>query len=156
MPTSQPGKCCHVERHTESRVPTQIGAPRSLPSLRPATIPSKIAKHAYQLRKSGLVVRAQVDGAALRLARLERGMTQSELADVLRVAGGERVSAWERGVNQPDVRLVPVLAEVLGVDPAALIGQRPPSKPFKWKFTTTDLNDLLERLDKPTPTAKAA
>jgi len=54
-------------------------------------------------------------------------MTQSELADVLRVAGGERVSAWERGVNQPDVRLVPVLAEVLGADPAALIGQRPPS-----------------------------
>ncbi len=30
------------------------------------------------------------------------------------------------------------------------------AKPFNWKFTTTDLNDLLERLDKPTPTAKAA
>lgn len=90
---------------------------------------------------SVLVVRAQVDGAALRLARLERGMTQSELADVLRVAGGERVSAWERGVNQPDVRLVPVLAEVLGVDPAALIGQRPPSllRHLRWTAGLTAL-----------------
>ncbi len=90
---------------------------------------------------SVLVVRAQVDGAALRLARLERGMTQSELADVLRVAGGEGVSAWERGVNQPDVRPVPVLAEVLGVDPAALIGQRPPSllRHLRWTAGLTAL-----------------
>jgi len=84
-------------------------------------------------RASVLGVRAQVDGAALRQARIERGLTQAELANVLGVAGGERVSAWERGVNQPDVRLVPVLASALGVDPAALLG-RPQSglRELRW------------------------
>lgn len=78
-------------------------------------------------------MRAQVDAAALRRARTERGLTQAELANILGVAGGERVSAWERGVNQPDVRLVPVLASALGVEPAALLG-RPQSalRELRW------------------------
>jgi hypothetical protein len=28
------------------------------------------------------------------------------------------------------------------------------AKPFKWKFTTTDLADLLDRLDRPAPTRR--
>jgi len=67
-------------------------------------------------------VRARVDGAVLRRARRARGLTQAGLAQTLGVSGGERVSAWERGVNQPDVSLLPLLAATLEVDPALLLG----------------------------------
>jgi len=66
-------------------------------------------------------VRARVDGAALRQARVARGLTQADVARGVHVAGGERVSAWEREAGFPDVRLVPLLAAVLDVDPLSLL-----------------------------------
>jgi transcriptional regulator with XRE-family HTH domain len=36
------------------------------------------------------------------------------------VAGGERVSEWERGVRVPAVRLIPAVAAALGVSPLEL------------------------------------
>jgi len=68
-------------------------------------------------------VRARIDAAALRRARRARGLTQAGLARILGVAGGERVSAWERGVNQPDVALLPLMAAMLEVEPALLLGR---------------------------------
>lgn len=66
-------------------------------------------------------MRARVDGAALRRARRARGLTQAELAEAVGVAGKERVSAWEHGTHGPQVGLIPMLAEVLGVPASSLL-----------------------------------
>ena len=59
---------------------------------------------------------------ALRRARLNAGMTQSELARRLGVAGGERVSRWELGLSVPRSNTVVRAAEVLGVEVGDLRG----------------------------------
>ena len=50
-------------------------------------------------------------------ARSARGLTQNQLARIIDVSGGERVSEWERGVRSPAARLIPAVAAALGVDP---------------------------------------
>ncbi len=62
-------------------------------------------------------MRTRVDGEALHRVRSARGLTQSQLARILDVAGGDRVSEWERGVRGPAVRLIPAVAAALGVSP---------------------------------------
>ncbi len=62
-------------------------------------------------------VPTEVDADALQKARANRGLTQNQLARIIDVSGGERVSEWERGVRTPAVRLIPQLAAVLGVTP---------------------------------------
>jgi len=59
-------------------------------------------------------VQTRVDGHALQRARSARGLTQGQLARVIDVSGGERVSEWERGVKAPAVRIIPELAAALG------------------------------------------
>lgn len=59
----------------------------------------------------------RVDSAALHRARAARGLTQSQLARIIDVSGGERISEWERGVRTPAVRLIPAVAAALGVTP---------------------------------------
>lgn len=54
-------------------------------------------------------------GALIRTLRLERGMTQKELAQALHV-GDRAVSKWERGQGCPDVSLLSALSAQLGVD----------------------------------------
>lgn len=54
-------------------------------------------------------------------ARTNRRLTQHQLARAVGIAGGERVSEWERGVAEPRARLVPRIAEVLGVSPVELL-----------------------------------
>ena len=53
----------------------------------------------------------------LRLCRLEKGMTQEELAECLGVTP-QSVSKWERGETYPDITLLPALANVFdtGID----------------------------------------
>jgi len=60
-------------------------------------------------------VPTRVDGDALYRARSARGLTQSQLARIIDVSGGERVSECERGVRNPAVRLIPAMAAALGV-----------------------------------------
>ena len=55
----------------------------------------------------------------IRRARLNRGMTQSALADVLGVSD-RAVSRWETGAACPDVTLLPRLALVLETSADAL------------------------------------
>ena len=43
------------------------------------------------------------------------------MARAVGIAGGERVSEWERGVAEPRARLVPRIAEALGVPPIELL-----------------------------------
>jgi len=60
-------------------------------------------------------VPTRVGADALHRARSARGLTQSQLARIIDVSGGERVSEWERGVRTPAVRLIPAVAAALGV-----------------------------------------
>jgi len=66
-------------------------------------------------------VRTGVDGAAVLRARSAKRLSQNRLARIVDVAGGERVSGWERGVGQPRARIIPDLARALGVDPLELL-----------------------------------
>lgn len=53
-------------------------------------------------------------GKRIARLRLEHGMTQERLADVLGVSA-QAVSKWEHDLNYPDVTLLPSLAHLLGV-----------------------------------------
>ena len=68
-------------------------------------------------------VRAEsgVDPVALRDARLRMGLTQHELARLIDVAGGERISRWELGSSAPRAELLHRLAEALRVGVADLL-----------------------------------
>ena len=66
-------------------------------------------------------MRTGVDGEALHRARFAMGLTQHQLARIVDVAGGERISGWERGENEPRARVIPQLAQALGVDPLELL-----------------------------------
>ncbi len=57
-----------------------------------------------------------VDPQALRAARVRQGLTQHELARLVGVAGGERVSRWELGTSAPRTPVLTPLARALGVE----------------------------------------
>ena len=54
-------------------------------------------------------------GELVRSIRLQKGMTQKNLAEHLAISE-QAVSKWERGLGMPDVSLIATLAEVLGVN----------------------------------------
>ncbi len=56
-----------------------------------------------------------MDPAALRAARERAGLTQHQLARLVGVAGGERVSRWELGTSEPRPEILVRLAKVLDV-----------------------------------------
>lgn len=56
-----------------------------------------------------------VDPRALRDARVKAGLTQHELARLIGVAGGERVSRWERGASAPRPEVLSRIAVVVNV-----------------------------------------
>ena len=53
--------------------------------------------------------------------RKKNNLTQEMLADMLGVTA-QAVSKWERGVANPDLYLIPTLAEVFGVTADELLG----------------------------------
>lgn len=63
----------------------------------------------------------RLDPAALRAARLRAGLTQHELARLIGVAGGERVSRWELGTSVPRLETLRRTAAVLEVAPSDLL-----------------------------------
>ena len=65
----------------------------------------------------------RIDARALRAARVAVGMSQDQLARVIGVAGGERISRWERGASTPRPEMVHRLAQALHVDPADLVAE---------------------------------
>lgn len=68
-----------------------------------------------------LVVGAKVDGGALRKARRHAGLSLREVAAVVGVASGARVGAWERGLEQPNARFLPLLAKAVNLPTTALL-----------------------------------
>ena len=61
-----------------------------------------------------------VTGAAIRTLRLQRGMTQLQLAEKLSVSD-KTVSKWETGKGYPDITLLGPVADALGVSVTELI-----------------------------------
>lgn len=61
------------------------------------------------------------DPEALRRARNGKGLTQHELARLIGMAGGERVSRWELGLTVPRPEALGRIAEVLETDIDALL-----------------------------------
>ena len=64
---------------------------------------------------------ASVDPVALRAARERAGLTQHELARLVGVAGGERISRWELGTSEPRPDILVRLAKVLKTPPLELL-----------------------------------
>lgn len=62
-------------------------------------------------------------GINIRKMRLERGMTQRQLAYRLRVSV-QAVSKWERGKTYPDVTMLLPIADMFGVTLDELFGRK--------------------------------
>lgn len=60
-------------------------------------------------------------GRVIALARRARGMTLRQLGERLGVSA-QAVHKWERGVNYPDITLLPMIARVLEVSIEDLFG----------------------------------
>lgn len=60
-------------------------------------------------------------GETVRALRLERNLTQEQLAGALNISP-QAVSKWERGQALPDLSLIPALARALNVPVGALFG----------------------------------
>ena len=65
-------------------------------------------------------VESGVDPLALRDARIRMALTQHELARLIDVAGGERISRWELGTSAPRPEMLRRLAQALNVKAADL------------------------------------
>lgn len=63
----------------------------------------------------------------LRAARVRAGLTQAELARVIGVAGGERVSRWELGTSTPSTAMRARLAKALDIDLEELLPSQGPA-----------------------------
>lgn len=60
-------------------------------------------------------------GENIRRLRIERRMTQEQLAEILNVTNAA-VSKWERGDSFPDITMLFPIADYFGVSVDALIG----------------------------------
>lgn len=61
--------------------------------------------------------------SSIRALRLERQMTQAQLASKLGVQY-QTVSKWETGTSVPDTAMIPMIADVLGVTIDELFGRK--------------------------------
>jgi len=95
-----------------------------------------------------------VDPSALRAAREKAGLTQHELARLVGVAGGERVSRWELGTSEPRPDFLVKLARILQVPALRLIhfeGDIPDLRALRLKTGLT-VPELTSRTNLSVPT----
>lgn len=71
-------------------------------------------------------------------ARLKKGYTQSQLADLLNVSN-KTISKWETGLSLPDVDMLSKIANVLETDVNILLDGQ---------ITTTDQSEIVKQLAK--------
>lgn len=72
----------------------------------------------------------------IRKLRKEKGMTQEQLAEVMGITVGA-VSKWESGLSNPDISLLPKLAELFGISIDVL---------FDYQVTITSAGELVKEL----------
>ena len=66
----------------------------------------------------------QTLGKRIAMLRKEKGLTQEQLAEKVGVSA-QAVSKWENDVSCPDITLLPLLADLLGVTVDELLGVKP-------------------------------
>ena len=66
----------------------------------------------------------QTLGKRIAMLRKEKGLTQEQLAEKVGVSA-QAVSKWENDVSCPDITLLPLLADILGVTVDELLGVKP-------------------------------
>ena len=71
-----------------------------------------------------------MDAKRLRQARIDKKLTQKQIADQLQV-DVTAYSKWEHGNNNPTLARLEKLAEILGVTPNYLMGQEEDAIPLK-------------------------
>ena len=59
-------------------------------------------------------------GAMIRALRLDKGLTQKQLGELIGVSG-KAVSKWETGCGYPDISIIPALSKALDVNAEGLI-----------------------------------
>ena len=59
----------------------------------------------------------------IRKLRSDRGLTQEQLAGLLRIKDKSTISHWELGDQSPRSKMIPRLAKALGVSVAELYGE---------------------------------
>ncbi|MBR4905664.1 MAG: helix-turn-helix domain-containing protein, partial [Clostridia bacterium] len=63
-------------------------------------------------------------GKRIAMLRKEKGLTQEQLAEKVGVSA-QAVSKWENDISCPDITLLPLLADILGVTVDELLGVKP-------------------------------
>ena len=63
-------------------------------------------------------------GSVIARQRKEKGLTQKQLADMLKVSN-KTISKWETGEGFPDITILPALAEALSLTVDKLLGSGP-------------------------------
>lgn len=66
----------------------------------------------------------QTLGKRIAMLRKEKGLTQEQLAEKVGVSA-QAVSKWENDISCPDITLLPLLADILGVTVDELLGVKP-------------------------------
>ena len=61
-------------------------------------------------------------GARIKEYRLQKGMTQQDIADALGESSGRVIYNWEKGIGRPDCDKLARLCDLLGVSADELIG----------------------------------
>lgn len=98
-----------------------------------------------------------IDAAALRGARERAGLTQHQLAHLVGVVGGERISMWERGEARPrSPELLHAVARAVGVPVTALLVQPEGAARLRWlRFAAgLSLDDVARAAHVSVPTLK--
>ena len=62
-------------------------------------------------------------GDKIKKARLLAGLTQKQLGELIGGKGVSTVSEWESGKRSPDIELIPIIAQILNVQPAFFVDE---------------------------------
>ena len=68
-------------------------------------------------------------GKRIRMFRTEKGLTQSELGELVN-KGGSTVRMWELDRSQPSPQTLRLLCDVLGTTPNTLLGKEEKEEPL--------------------------
>ena len=81
-------------------------------------------------------------GKFIATCRKEKNMTQEQLAEKIGVTD-KSISRWENGKTMPDLSMIPILAEILGVDVSELLNGRKMTKEELINMRDS-LNDVID------------
>ncbi len=84
-------------------------------------------------------------GAKIKFLRKLKGITQEELSDVLHISY-QAISKWENGMAQPDISILPVIANYFGVTIDELFGYKLNALTTKERFIQFMVNNGMLKI----------